>query len=168
MDSIASIKDDSSSNIHINRNENENEKNRKNENENENFSEEKNDINRSDEDVKGQSSSYRLLGDLPTLGGGVNNDKNYNREKAKERDLIDKDIKVALNLELPQAGKGGPFGGKKGVLNNDKSPNKNSKTQVDSDIPPEFLCAINSHVMKDPVRSGNSKVIACHDYVVYF
>jgi hypothetical protein len=45
------------------------------------------------------------------------------------------------------------------VLNNDKYPTRNSKTQVDSDIPQEFLCAINSHVMKDPVRSGTSKIV---------
>jgi hypothetical protein len=103
MDSIASIKSDTSDinthldNFHLDRNENENEKNGKNEtngknrsNENENFSEEKNVNDRSEVDVKGQSSSYRLLGDLPTLGGGINNDKNYHREKTLERDLHDK------------------------------------------------------------------------------
>jgi hypothetical protein len=71
MDSIASIKSDSSDinkhldNLHLDINENEKIRH-------ENFSEEKNEIDKLDMDVKGQSSSYRLLGDLPSLGGGFN------------------------------------------------------------------------------------------------
>lgn len=134
---MASMKDDSSSNMTSSI---QNENNRhENQSENENFSEEKNEINKSDMDEKGQSSSYRLLGDLPSLGAGPSNNRDYNREKARERDQVDKEIKVALNLELPQAGFKGPFpGGKKGVLtSSDKSSSnsKNVKSQVDSDIP---------------------------------
>jgi hypothetical protein len=34
-----------------------------------------------------------------------------------------------------------------------------SSSQTDSSIPDEFLCAINGHVMKDPVRSTRSGLV---------
>ena len=54
-----------------------------------------------DHDSKGgNNSSYRLLGDLPSLSG--NNQRGGQPMNYREREMIDKDVKVALNLELPQ------------------------------------------------------------------
>jgi len=85
---------------------------------------------------KSRASSFRLLGDLPTLGAKKNKD----------------DVKVALALELPQEGtKYVPkmmVGGREVV-----------KNKYDPSIPKEFLCAINGHVMKEPVRATTSGLV---------
>ncbi len=78
-----------------------------------------------------RGEGYRLLGDLPSLSGGSANTR---------------DVQVALALELPgESTKPVPkmvIGGREIT----------APAQGDSDIPVEFLCAINGHMMKDPVR----------------
>eukprot|EP00595_Chromulina_sp_UTEXLB2642_P002749 CAMPEP_0196764344 /NCGR_PEP_ID=MMETSP1095-20130614/5900_1 /TAXON_ID=96789 ORGANISM="Chromulina nebulosa, Strain UTEXLB2642" /NCGR_SAMPLE_ID=MMETSP1095 /ASSEMBLY_ACC=CAM_ASM_000446 /LENGTH=365 /DNA_ID=CAMNT_0042119637 /DNA_START=1009 /DNA_END=2106 /DNA_ORIENTATION=+ len=75
-------------------------------------------------------NKYRLLGNLPAL-----NNKSITDRK--------KDIQIALSLELPN---------EKIQKFEIKSRNHNKLTnEIDSEIPKEFLCAINNHVMKDPV-----------------
>ena len=92
---------------------------------------------------KERDSSYRLLGDLPSLS------RNSDQEK----------IKIALALELPNEGRS--------KLNiNSSADNKvkssssssNNNNNNDSTIPKEFLCAINGHVMKEPVRAVTSGI----------
>lgn len=75
-----------------------------------------------------RGEGYRLLGDLPALGGKTNA----------------QDVRVALTLELPSEKQA--KGGMKVPKHAPETPSAAS-----SDIPKEFLCAINGHVMKDPV-----------------
>mmetsp|Transcript_8597 Transcript_8597/g.14567 ORF Transcript_8597/g.14567 Transcript_8597/m.14567 type:complete len:515 (-) Transcript_8597:283-1827(-) len=76
-----------------------------------------------------RGEGYRLLGDLPSLGG----------KKSGQ------DVQIAIELELPSA-------------ENSKMPmmkiggHEVKASKGDSSLPQEFLCAINGHVMKDPVR----------------
>eukprot|EP00602_Paraphysomonas_sp_CaronLab_P003967 CAMPEP_0185017436 /NCGR_PEP_ID=MMETSP1103-20130426/388_1 /TAXON_ID=36769 /ORGANISM="Paraphysomonas bandaiensis, Strain Caron Lab Isolate" /LENGTH=753 /DNA_ID=CAMNT_0027546853 /DNA_START=39 /DNA_END=2300 /DNA_ORIENTATION=+ len=85
-----------------------------------------------------RGEGYRLLGDLPSLPGGKSS----------------RDVQVALALELPgESTKPVPkmvFGGHE---------MSDETVKRDSDIPEEFLCAINGHVMKDPVRSKSTGVV---------
>ena len=123
---------------------------------------------------KGESDAaarYRLLGDLPTLGGGGRGAAGSHRD----REAIDKDVKVALNLELPQAGFGkrlGANGGNQGSSSNQGNGGgassgarghgadaSSSASAGDDSIPTEFLCAINGHVMKAPVRARTSNLV---------
>ena len=96
----------------------------------------------------------------------------------RDRAAIDKDVKVALNLELPQAGLGkrlaagaaggpgashpaeGGFGAAGSSGARGGAHNKGSDASAgDDSIPAEFLCAINGHVMKAPVRARTSNVV---------
>ncbi len=98
------------------------------------------DINRSKgmpEDSKGidngnnKPKSSSLLGDLPSLNKAARPDE----------------VRMALELKLP------------GELPKQKvgaSPPDKKKSNADPTIPKEFLCAINEHVMKDPVRARTS------------
>ena len=123
-------------------------------------------------------SGYRLLGDLPSLGPSGRAQMGH-----REREMIDKDVKVALNLELPsqQAGMrlglglglaaasnghahGGPgSGAAAGSSSGGKGAHKHRHTDpsgvTDEGIPVEFLCAINGHVMKAPVRCVGTGVV---------
>ena len=80
-----------------------------------------------------RGDGYRLLGDLPSLGGKRGG----------------QDVQVALDLELPSS-------------KNSKMPmmkiggHEVRANEGDSSLPQEFLCAINGHVMKDPVRCAKS------------
>lgn len=89
-----------------------------------------------------RGEGYRLLGDLPTLNKGSNS----------------RDVQVALALELPgESTKRAPkmvIGGREVAVS----------SRSDSDIPPEFLCAINGHMMKDPVRCARTGEIASSLY----
>ena len=69
--------------------------------------------------------------------------------KYEDKEQRKRDVKVALNLELPTEGKNKPL---QNVVNNAS----NKKHTVDSSIPSEFLCSINGHVMKEPVRAKTS------------
>ena len=80
-----------------------------------------------------RGDGYRLLGDLPSLNG----------KRAGH------DVQIAIELELPSA-------------ENSKMPvlriggHEVSTNKGDSSLPQEFLCAINGHVMKDPVRCAKT------------
>jgi hypothetical protein len=86
-------------------------------------------------DEKG-NGGFRLLGDLPTLGV---------RDK--------ENIKIALSLELPNEN------AKKPLTMNTNNNNKFKLHNEDPSIPKEFVCAINGHILKDPVRSKISGVV---------
>jgi len=79
--------------------------------------------------------SYRLLGDLPSFGK-----------------VSKADIKVAINLELPAEGSSKMSSFSTGVKERAFS------SHDTSGIPKEFLCAINGHVMKEPVKATTSGV----------
>jgi hypothetical protein len=79
-----------------------------------------------------KSDGFRLLGDLPSFGG---------KPSAS-------DVKVAIALELPSEQQKGKNKG--GSLAPSRGPSK----PTDPDVPEKFVCAINGHVMKDPVRSS--------------
>ena len=68
--------------------------------------------------------------------------------KYEDKEQRRRDVKVALNLELPTEGKNKPL---QNVANT-----SSKKSTVDSSIPSEFVCAINGHVMKEPVRAKTS------------
>lgn len=95
---------------------------------------------------KQQAASLRLLGDLPSL--------QPDRTSKQHRD----NVRIALNLQLPSEAKAqgktmmssGSGGG------SSSSPSTKKPVVTDSSIPAEFLCSINGHVMKDPVRNGSS------------
>ena len=87
---------------------------------------------------KSEGGGFRLLGDLPSFG---------NKPSAA-------DVKVNIMLELPseQTLKSKPTlalsegtGGSK--INQPKKPS-------DPSVPAKFVCAINGHIMKDPVKSS--------------
>ena len=78
---------------------------------------------------------YRLLGALPSLGPRAN----------------EEDVKVALALELPAD----PSKAAKNTSNDNGSKRtlNTSDHSTAKGVPKEYLCAINGHVMQDPVRS---------------
>jgi hypothetical protein len=84
--------------------------------------------------------SKSLLGNLPSLGKGANHAAN---------------VKVALSLQIPSdeqyknKGKGGKLDIDSVTQNNKGGPKKS----LDPEVPQEFVCAINGHVMKEPVQS---------------
>lgn len=94
-----------------------------------------------------KDEGYRLLGDLPSFA------------TANKRD-----IKVAINLELPTEGTSVMpqmmSQGKESNKKEEKSQAGNyCSSGVNKDgIPKEFLCAINGHVMKEPVRAITSDI----------
>jgi hypothetical protein len=79
-----------------------------------------------------KSEGFRLLGDLPSFGG---------KPSAS-------DVKVAIALELPSEQQKGK--NKSGSI----APSRGPSRPTDPDVPEKFVCAINGHVMKDPVRSS--------------
>lgn len=85
---------------------------------------------------KDKEKGYRLLGDLPSLSA----------RQDKEQ------IKVALSLELPGESNGKPV---KKLLSS-TAPSSTSNDLTKGGIPSEFICAINGHVMKEPVRAKTS------------
>ena len=137
-----------------------------------------------DGDERESKSGYRLLGDLPSLGpSGRGQGMDY-----REREMIDKDVKVALNLELPSQQAGMRLGvGLSAATHSHNSHNSHSNSHSnshnshnyahsssssgaphrptapsglsDEGIPAEFLCAINGHVMKAPVRCVGTGVV---------
>jgi hypothetical protein len=104
-------------------------------------------------DSKGQQlverggDGYRLLGDLPGLG----------RDRAQQA----ADVKVALSLELPGEGRVGSNQGLgQGQGQGQRPAGAEPKRAVHDDgIPPEYKCAINGHVMKEPVRCLSSGIV---------
>jgi hypothetical protein len=90
--------------------------------------------------LEDRQERYRLLGALPSLGPRAN----------------EEDVKVALALELPTDL------GKAAKNNNSSSTgpaNASSGPQnAPEGVPKEYLCAINGHVMQDPVRSPSGTV----------
>jgi hypothetical protein len=85
-----------------------------------------------EEQIRGDN--YRHLGDLPSLGGG----------SGKTKVRAD-DVSIPLNLEIRSK--------------KSSSEAKSSAPAAPSgrgEIPQEFLCAINGHVMKEPMRATTS------------
>jgi hypothetical protein len=80
------------------------------------------------------------------LGGGGKN---------KEKASIDRDVEIALNLEVNLAKKH-DFMKDRGV---ESKAADSPSSKVDPKIPKEFLCAINGHVMKDPVRAKSTGLV---------
>ena len=91
-------------------------------------------------------AGLRLLGDLPGL--------------VRDRTQHLQDVRVALSLELPGEGRGAEAVGTGAVI-----PNSGTSAQpkqfvcVDDGIPLEYKCAINGHVMKEPVRCASSGLV---------
>ena len=100
---------------------------------------------------KGESNEkkFRLLGNLPSLGG------NANRADPKiDPNVVDQ----ALNVQLQQPKK--PTFSLADFKADSKSEGSSSSAnKFDPTIPKEFLCAINGHVMKDPVRCKTTGLV---------
>jgi len=81
-----------------------------------------------------------LLGNLPSLSKGKEQQENVN---------------IALSLQLPGEGD------KANKWNIQGSGGSESKqvAQVDAGLPREFLCSINGHVMKEPLRVGTDGLV---------
>lgn len=79
-------------------------------------------------DAKDSKSSggFRLLGDLPSL---INNNNNKNND---------------VQLQQPSKHK---------FMKNSDAKSSGLSLKIDPNIPKEFLCEINGHVMKDPVKN---------------
>lgn len=107
--------------------------------------------NSSGDSKGGSDRQYRLLGELPTLGP--------NKEKQQN------DVKIALSLEIHNniAGVSGPSAASNTFMKADAKSsgggNNGRATPTDPTIPQEFLCAINGHVMKEPVRVRSSGLV---------
>lgn len=89
------------------------------------------------ESKSGAKGERRLLGDLPALGKKV--------DQAALQDLKQQRLRVSLGLRDDDVFKLQP-----------QQENANNKAPIPpsaSDVPAEFLCAINGHMMKQPVRS---------------
>lgn len=82
-----------------------------------------------EEQIRGDN--YRLLGDLPTLGSGK----------------TAQDKKVNINLELRTR------------KDNESKSDTPLPAAANGAIPCEFLCAINGHVMKEPMRATTSGLV---------
>eukprot|EP01039_Chlorochromonas_danica_P001318 gene1318-1439_t len=101
------------------------------------------DANEDDKWARDPQMKYRLLGDLPELGVPKPNPGAALRQG-------DRDEEVALSL----------------VLHTNQSESKSeeksevpNKLHNSSKIPQEFLCSINGHVMKDPVRVKSTGLV---------
>eukprot|EP01038_Epipyxis_sp_PR26KG_P008862 gene8862-11955_t len=109
-----------------------------------------NEVTRHKNDETAMKNTYRLLGDLPSLG---NNDHNKNKSKSRNN------AKIALALELPSSNNGNnDYQFMKKDFKSEQTNNSN-KPGADPTIPKEFLCAINGHVMKDPVRVKSTGLV---------
>lgn len=84
--------------------------------------------------------SKSLLGDLPSLN------------PSKGRGAQKESVRIALSLELPDTATKQSSKFMSGSAAPKSAPTP-APTPADSNIPKEFLCAINGHAMKDPVRS---------------
>lgn len=101
-----------------------------------------------------EAQKFRLLGDLPSLHGG--------KDKAQK----EKDVKIALSLELhtsntannadSKLSRGYNFMARAG---GDSKGLSDNKQKADPSIPKEFLCSVNGHVMKDPIRDVSSGLV---------
>jgi hypothetical protein len=92
------------------------------------------------------ANKFRLLGDLPSLNVGGGN--------RMDSGTLQQDAEVALNLELHK--------NKMQFMKNVSAPadaKDDARSKFDPSIPKEFLCAINGHVMKDPVRSNRTGLV---------
>lgn len=86
-----------------------------------------------------------MLGDLPALSKNASVDK--------DRALSDKDVNIALSLEYKNQLKPKDF------MKSESKRDYNSPDSYDPNIPKEFLCAINGHVMKEPVRAKTTGLV---------
>lgn len=94
-------------------------------------------------EFKGSAGGRSHLADLPSLG---------NRDNKQHAD----NVKIALSLQLPLEKPAGGSIMSGSAAASSAASSKSSTKPSDSSIPAEFLCAINGHVMKDPVRVGSS------------
>jgi len=88
-------------------------------------------------DRQDKGSSYRLLGDLPSLG---------------PRDGHQLDVKVALSLDWEGHKSAQKILKQEDMRRGGEEKGQPGGSSADPTIPKEFLCAINGHVMKEPVR----------------
>jgi hypothetical protein len=95
------------------------------------------DVERSCKEI--DANKYRLLGDLPSLGP----DK-YTQKK---------NVEIALSMNLSENKT------PKMALKADSKDSRNSAIKADPSIPKEFLCAINGHAMKEPMKSNSSGLV---------
>lgn len=82
----------------------------------------------------------KFLGDLPSLNG---------RDYKQHQD----NVKIALSLQLPLDSNQQKL--MTAASKATTTATTSNKAEVDSSIPKEFLCSVNGHVMKDPVRVGS-------------
>lgn len=94
-------------------------------------------------DAKGDKPSekdgFRLLGDLPSLKPKAGHGKN---------------VKVALSLQYNSESKPDH-----NFMKSEHKAKVSVNSKPKSDMPEEFLCAINGHVMKEPVKSRNTGIV---------
>lgn len=109
---------------------------------------------KSEEKPQAQSKpSSSLLGNLPSL----------NKNKAEQQEAI----AYALALQLP--GEEDPKKKWNIVANDDKATPSSDANNKDYDpaLPKEFLCAINNHVMQEPMRVVRRNGVAIDDGLVF-
>jgi len=113
-----------------------------------------------------ESNKFRLLGNLPTLNG------KKNKEKQREHQHVSSTL--SLLLQPPQnnnaSSSASQYSFMKGAdaksSSSSSGPSPHSSTSPgrgkgseSTDIPKEFLCAINGHVMKNPVKVRSSGLV---------
>jgi hypothetical protein len=87
-----------------------------------------------------KKEKYRLLGDLPTLGGGGKDALTLPPKRKKKKKS--RRSKNEANLASPMA---------------PESPG-GAHAPLPGNVPTDYVCAINGHVMKEPVRASSGKV----------
>lgn len=88
-----------------------------------------------------------MLGDLPTIGLKGNNNPPLANQK---------DIEVALSLQVNDNKKKLHDFMKQTEAKGEGSPNSK---KADPSIPKDFVCSINQHVMKEPVRAKTTGLV---------
>lgn len=89
------------------------------------------------------AAKYRLLGDLPSLGPDKTTQK--------------KNVEIALSMNLVENAAKAPKMNIKAESKETRSSGSDAK--ADPSIPKEFLCAINGHVMKEPMKCKSSGLV---------
>jgi len=108
-----------------------------------------------------ENNKFRLLGNLPTLNG------NKNKEKQREHQNVSSSLSLLLQPQSNTSASQYSFmkttGADAKSLSSGPSHSSTSpgggKGNESTDIPKEFLCAINGHVMKNPVKVQSSGLV---------
>jgi len=111
---------------------------------------------------KKREKSDSLLGDLPTLAG-MEGARNYNADTPSKRELIELDLELPENMakkKRKNKKKAGSGSGSGSGAPDFISPSKYLAPahSTDGGVPEEFACAINGHLMKEPVRTPDGIV----------